>query len=558
MSEKEPHRPREDPVPEIEEYGRPPSVLTDTHVETSSVERPNEQYRNIYGSAMETGTALPGGNAVYNAKSQLLNEALMDIGMGRYQWCLTLVTGLGWFLDSFWMTSFEFIQPAIKHEATFYAEHNTYLAVSQYVGLTIGSLVLPMMTDFIGRKNLFNLTLVIMGFAGLVGAGMPAFSGLCVVSFFMGIAAGGNQSIGAAILVEILPSSHQYLLTMQGIFSALGKLLSAAFALPLMSQFACPANATERSCHYVMNMGWRYSWWTLGTITLFLCLLRFCFHLHETPKYLLAQGRDAEVVKTVRSLAVYSSKRTWLSVTHLRKIEEDLEDSAPEVPETGGFVALQQSLHAFTPTWIKSLLSPTHAARRTTALLVIIWAALGLSLPLFEAFIARYLSAARALTVAQDYAAANPWTYKIYMFRALAALPGPLAAGLAIDAPQLGRRRVAALSCVGAAVFLFAYAGAARSLAGVIAFSCVAAFFQNAAVSLLFAYTAEAFAAPVRGTALGLAGCAFRLFGLVAAIVAAFTTAASAVPVWIAAALWVVAGAVWVVLPIETRAKAAA
>ncbi|KAK8177207.1 major facilitator superfamily domain-containing protein [Phyllosticta citrichinensis] len=535
MSEKETPRPREDPAPEIEEYGRPPSVLTDTHVETSSVERPNEQYRNIYGSAIETGTALPGGNAVYNAKAQLLNEAFLDIGMGRYQWCLALVTGLGWFFDSFWMSSFEFIQPAIKHEATFYAEHNTYLAVSQYVGLTMSSLVLPMMTDFIGRKNLFNLTLVIMGFAGLVCAGMPAFSGLCAVSFFMGIAAGGNQSIGAAILVEILPSSHQYLLTIQGIFSALGKLLAAAFALPLMSQFACPVDATERSCHYVMNMGWRYSWWTLGTITLFLCLLRFCFHLHETPKYLLAQGRDAEVVKT---------------------IEEDLEDSAPEVPETGGFVALQQSLHAFTPTWIKSLLSPTHAARRTTALLVIIWAALGLSLPLFDAFIPRHLSAARALVVAQDYAAANPWTYKIYMFRALAALPGPLAAGLAIDAPQLGRRRVAALSCVGAAVFLFAYAGAARSLAGVIAFSCIAAFFQNAAVSLLFAYTAEAFAAPVRGTALGVAGCAFRLFGLVAAIVAAFTTAASVVPVWIAAALWVVAGAVWVVLPIKTRAKA--
>ncbi|KAK7511083.1 uncharacterized protein IWZ02DRAFT_101228 [Phyllosticta citriasiana] len=134
MSEKADPRPREDPVPEIEEIGRSASVLTDTHVETSSVERPNEQYGNIYGSGIETGTALPGGNAVYNAKVQLLNGALLDIGMGRYQWCLTLFTGLGWFLDSFWMSSFEFIQPAIKHEATFYAEHNTYLAVSQYVG----------------------------------------------------------------------------------------------------------------------------------------------------------------------------------------------------------------------------------------------------------------------------------------------------------------------------------------------------------------------------------------------------------------------------------------
>ncbi|KAK7633526.1 hypothetical protein IWX48DRAFT_605588 [Phyllosticta citricarpa] len=95
MSEKADPRPREDPVPEIEEIGRSASVLTDTHVETASVERPNEQYRNIFGPAIETGTDLPGGNAVYNAKVQLLNEALLDVGMGRYQWCLTLVTGLG-------------------------------------------------------------------------------------------------------------------------------------------------------------------------------------------------------------------------------------------------------------------------------------------------------------------------------------------------------------------------------------------------------------------------------------------------------------------------------
>ncbi|KAK7559855.1 hypothetical protein IWX91DRAFT_384215 [Phyllosticta citricarpa] len=353
MSEKADPRPREDPVPEIEEIGRSASVLTDTHVETASVERPNEQYRNIFGPAIETGTDLPGGNAVYNAKVQLLNEALLDVGMGR-------------------MSSFEFIQPAVKQEATFYAEHKTHLAVS-------------------------HLMLVIMGFAGLVGAGMSAFSGLCVVSFFIGIAAGGNQSIGGAILIEILPSSHQYLLTMRGIFSTLGKFLTTAFALPLMSQFVWPADATERRCLYVMNMG--------CTITLFLCLVRFCFHLHETPKYLLAQGRDAEVLKTVRGLAVHSSKRSWLSLTHLRKIEEDLKDCAPEVPETGGFAALQQSLRAFTPTWIKSLLSPAHAARRTSCLLVAIWTVLGLSLPLFDAFASHYLSAARSLRIVQHYAA---------------------------------------------------------------------------------------------------------------------------------------------------------
>lgn len=42
----------------------------------------------------------PGTDAVYAAKSALLNQALQDVGMGRYQWLLVLVTSVGWFLDS--------------------------------------------------------------------------------------------------------------------------------------------------------------------------------------------------------------------------------------------------------------------------------------------------------------------------------------------------------------------------------------------------------------------------------------------------------------------------
>lgn len=42
----------------------------------------------------------PGTDAVYAAKSTLLSQALQDLGMGRYQWSLVLVTSVGWFLSS--------------------------------------------------------------------------------------------------------------------------------------------------------------------------------------------------------------------------------------------------------------------------------------------------------------------------------------------------------------------------------------------------------------------------------------------------------------------------
>lgn len=33
---------------------------------------------------------------IYQAKARVLNDALQDVGMGRYQWGLFVVTGFGW------------------------------------------------------------------------------------------------------------------------------------------------------------------------------------------------------------------------------------------------------------------------------------------------------------------------------------------------------------------------------------------------------------------------------------------------------------------------------
>lgn len=46
-----------------------------------------------------------GIDPIYQAKARLLNDAFQDIGMGRYQWWLFVVTGFGWFSDNLWPVS---------------------------------------------------------------------------------------------------------------------------------------------------------------------------------------------------------------------------------------------------------------------------------------------------------------------------------------------------------------------------------------------------------------------------------------------------------------------
>jgi MFS family permease len=128
------------------------------------------------------------------------------------------------------MASFTIIAPSSANEAQFFYPGNreTYLFVSMFVGLTLGGTVWPAMADSLGRKWIFTSTWVLMGMGGLVGAGLPAFTGLCVVGFVVGLAIAGNQVTDAMVLIEFLPASKQYLLALQGAFWGLGQLVSYA------------------------------------------------------------------------------------------------------------------------------------------------------------------------------------------------------------------------------------------------------------------------------------------------------------------------------------------
>jgi hypothetical protein len=44
----------------------------------------------------------------YRMKSEIVSKCMNDIGMGRYQWCLFVVTGFGWITDNLYAMSFPF------------------------------------------------------------------------------------------------------------------------------------------------------------------------------------------------------------------------------------------------------------------------------------------------------------------------------------------------------------------------------------------------------------------------------------------------------------------
>jgi hypothetical protein len=71
---------------------------------------------------------------------------------------------------------------------------------------------------------------------------------------------------------------------------------------------SCKAvGAGEACCTVASNMGWRYNVIVLGCMTLAIFFLRyFVFKFHESPKFLLSRGREAEAIEVLHKIAKFN------------------------------------------------------------------------------------------------------------------------------------------------------------------------------------------------------------------------------------------------------------
>lgn len=75
----------------------------------------------------------------YEGKAQVLNTAIQDIGMGRYQWQLFVVVGgFGWASDNLWPIVTSLILTPVANE--FSQTRPPLLSLAQNIGLLVGAI----------------------------------------------------------------------------------------------------------------------------------------------------------------------------------------------------------------------------------------------------------------------------------------------------------------------------------------------------------------------------------------------------------------------------------
>jgi len=493
-------------------------------------------------SVLEDGSLDP----VYEAKAKMLNKAMQDIGMGRYQWQLFIVIGFGWAMDNLWPIVTSLIFTPITNEFT--PTRPPLLSLSQNIGLLFGAVFWGFGCDIFGRRWAFNLTIGITAVFGMIAASSPNFAAIGTFAALWSVGVGGNLPVDSAIFLEFLPGSHQYLLTILSIYWALAQVFATLVAWPLLGNLTC--QQTDTTCTRGENMGWRYFMIVMGGVALLMFIGRFVFFtIFESPKFLMGKGRDTDAVRIVHEVARRNGKECSLTIEELESCNNFALPGTVQQTSTAS-AAVKRKLQKLDSSHVKALFA-TKKLAFSTSTITLVWAFIGLGYPLYNAFLP-YIQATRGA----DFGDGSTYiTYRNSLIIAVLGVPGCILGAVLVETPHIGRKGTLALSTVLTGVFLLCSTTALTSNA-LLGWNCAYNFMSNIMYAVLYAYTPEIFPTKDRGTGNAITASANRVFGIMAPIVAMFADLETSAPVYVSGALFIAAGLLVLILPFESRGKA--
>ncbi|KAL8785213.1 MAG: hypothetical protein Q9213_003482 [Squamulea squamosa] len=478
------------------------------------------------------------GLTLYEKKALLVNRELDSHGMGKYQWYIFFLCGMGYMIDLLYAQAFGLVEPALKQELGFSTEESGNLFSSFSAGLCAGAFVWGVLVDIIGRQYAFNLTVLITSIFGLCLGSPSNYDGILVLTAFVGFGVGGNIPIDTTITLEFIPQNRRFLLALLSVFQPIGVVVSSGIAYGFVPKYACGAGgygadgellqacsqvaAGQPCCDKASNMGWRYLMFTLGAICLFVFFLRYVvFRFQESPKYLLYRGKDEKAVKVLHNIAKFNGRQSAVTMAVFDALTD--EDSSVGSGGTGrpilgaGSAQLNRSFGEKVKIELAryKLLFANAAIARLTILIWITYMFDYWGFSIAGSFLPQIL-----LDKGRQIEVSTATTYRNYVIIYICGIPGVLLGALMYGVPLVGRQwgMVFSSAMMGVSLFVFS---AINTQASNIGINIMEYFFQSMFNAILYGWTPEAYPAPIRGTACGVASFWGRLFSIVSPLIAA-------------------------------------
>jgi MFS family permease len=382
----------------------------------------------------------------------------------RWHWRVVIALGVSWLLDGLEVTVVGSLAPALQRPETLgLSAGEIGWAASAYIaGAVLGALFFGRLTDRLGRKRIFLVTLGVYLAATVATAFSWDIASFAFFRFVTGFGIGGEYAAINSAIDELIPARvrGQVDLAINGTFWV-GAALGAGLSIVLLHPgFIGP------------ELGWRIAFGLGGVLGIAILLVRR--HVPESPRWLLTHGRAEEAEAVVRAI----------------------EKEVGSVPDEDYKAMSMRALRTIPWSQVAHVIAVRYRRR----------AVLGLSLMGAQAFFYNAIFFTYALVLARFYGVADENVgYYIFPF-AVGNFLGPLILGRLFDA--VGRRRMIAATYAisGVALLVTGYAFH-RELLGptglALAWSCIF-FVASAAASSAYLTVSEIFPVEMRAVAISL------------------------------------------------------
>jgi MFS family permease len=211
---------------------------------------------------------------------------------GRFHNLVIVALGITWILDGLEVTLAGALVGALKNSPTLqFSNIDVGLSATAYlIGAVGGAIFFGWLTDRLGRKKLFFITLLLY----LVATAATAFSwdiwSFCFFRFLTGAGIGGEYTAINSTIQELIPARVRGWtdLVINGSFW-IGAAMGAAGSVVLLD----PA-------YFSADVGWRLAFFIGAALGLVILLMRMW--LPESPRWLMTHGRAAEAETIVASI----------------------------------------------------------------------------------------------------------------------------------------------------------------------------------------------------------------------------------------------------------------
>ena len=404
-------------------------------------------------------------------------QRLDRLPWSRFHWLVVTALGITWILDGLEVTLVGSLSGAIAQSPALHLSGGQIgLSASAYLsGAVVGALLFGWLTDRLGRKKLFSVTVGIYAVATLLSGLAWNFWSFALFRFITGMGIGGEYSAVNAAIQELIPARRRGFtdLVVNGSFW-LGAALGAIGAVVALDPRVIPP-----------EIGWRAAFVVGGVIGGVVLVLRRW--IPESPRWLMTHGQPEQAEQVVAGIE--------------QRVRDETGRPLPEV--TGPKLRLRRDVRAWYAASFEALFR--RYLRRTV---------LGVSLMAAQAFCYNAVLFTYALILTNFYDVPSGHVGWFMLPFALGNFAGPLVLGRLFD--TLGRvPMITATYAVSGLLMAFTgwlFAQGVLSAAQQTAAWTVIFFVASAAASSAYLTVGESFPLEVRAVAISI----FYAFGTAA------------------------------------------